>query len=63
MNGRVIQRRTKREDGASAVEYGLLVVAIAAAITLIVFLLGTVVSNQFTGTCDSIHQQMTSGNC
>lgn len=51
------------EDGASAVEYGLLAVAIAAVITLVVFLLGTVVSTKFTGTCNSIQQQMTSTDC
>jgi len=41
---KVIERR---EDGASAVEYGLLVAAIAALIVLIVFALGRVVNEVF----------------
>ena len=54
---------SRDEDGASAVEYGLLVVAIAAAVTLVVFLLGTVVSGQFTNTCDQWHQQTAASDC
>lgn len=42
------------EDGASAVEYGLLVAGIAGLVTAIVFAFGGVVSDLFTGTCDSI---------
>ena len=51
-----IQRLTRRDEetGASAVEYGLLVAAIAALIVLIVFALGGVVKEVFTDTCDTI---------
>ena len=42
------------EEGASAVEYGLLVAAIAALIVIIVFALGGVVKDVFKKTCDSI---------
>lgn len=42
------------EEGASAVEYGLLVAAIAAVIIIIIFALGGVVKNVFQKTCDSI---------
>jgi pilus assembly protein Flp/PilA len=42
------------EDGASAVEYGLLVAAIAAVIVLIVFALGSVVKGAFSKTCTDI---------
>ncbi len=51
-----LQRLMNRKDeqGASAVEYGLLVAAIAAIIVLIVFALGGVVQNVFKSTCDSI---------
>ena len=44
---------TKRGDdeGASAVEYGLLVAAIAAIIILVVFALGTFVKGAFKDTC------------
>jgi Flp pilus assembly pilin Flp len=47
----------RREDGASAVEYGLLAVAIAAAVVLIVFMLGGVVKDAFNGTCDTVNSQ------
>ena len=50
---RTIQKR-RNEEGASAVEYGLLVAAIAALIVLIVFALGGVVQEAFTDTCDTI---------
>jgi Flp pilus assembly pilin Flp len=42
------------EQGASATEYGLLAVAIAALIVLIVFALGGVVEDLFENSCDSI---------
>jgi pilus assembly protein Flp/PilA len=42
------------EDGASSVEYGLLVAAIAAVIVLVVFALGTWVRGAFDHTCDTI---------
>ena len=48
-----IQRR-RNEDGASAVEYGLLVAAIAAIIVVIVFALGSVIQKSFKTTCDHI---------
>ena len=44
----------KSDEGASAVEYGLLVAAIAAIIVVIVFALGNVVSESFDDTCDEI---------
>jgi pilus assembly protein Flp/PilA len=51
-----LQRLVNRKDeqGASAVEYGLLVAAIAALIVLIVFALGGVVKDVFTNTCKSV---------
>ena len=42
------------DNGASAVEYGLLVAAIAAVVVIIVFALGGVVKEVFVDTCDSI---------
>ena len=42
------------EDGAAAVEYGLLVAGIAGLIVGIVFALGGVINDVFTGTCDTI---------
>jgi pilus assembly protein Flp/PilA len=42
------------EDGASAVEYGLLVAGIAALIVAVVFLFGGMIKNVFSNTCDKI---------
>lgn len=47
------KRAPRGDDGASAVEYGLLVAAIAAIIILVVFALGTFVKGAFQGTCDA----------
>jgi pilus assembly protein Flp/PilA len=44
----------RNEDGASAVEYGLLVAGIAALIVAIVFLFGGVIKGAFTNTCKSV---------
>ncbi len=42
------------QDGASAVEYGLLVAGIAALIVAVVFLFGGVIKGAFTTTCNTI---------
>ena len=55
----LIQRLTNRRDdenGASAVEYGLLVAAIAAIIVLIVFAIGKFVKQGFGDTCSGLNQ-------
>ena len=46
--------RRHDDDGASAVEYGLLVAGIAALIVAVVFLFGGVIQNAFQGTCDAV---------
>jgi pilus assembly protein Flp/PilA len=43
-----------RDEGASAVEYGLLVAAIAALVVIIVFALGGLVQKVFQDTCTDI---------
>jgi pilus assembly protein Flp/PilA len=43
-----------RDEGASAVEYGLLVAAIAALVVLVVFALGGYVKGAFDKTCEEI---------
>jgi pilus assembly protein Flp/PilA len=48
-------QRERTEDGASAVEYGLLIAGIAAVVLVAVFALGPVVKNQFSNTCKSIN--------
>jgi pilus assembly protein Flp/PilA len=52
----LIQRLVNRKDekGASAVEYGLLVAAIAALIVVIVFALGGIVQDVFSKTCEKM---------
>lgn len=55
----------RQEDGASAVEYGLLVAAIAALIVVIVFALGGVIRDSFDKTCDTMagKVQTADGSC
>ena len=62
----LLQRLAARKDekGASAVEYGLLVAAIAALIVIIVFALGGVVEEVFQKTCDEVSSgASTSAGC
>lgn len=49
-------RKLEREDecGASAVEYGLLVAAIAAIIVIVVFAVGKFTGAAFSDTCNSL---------
>ena len=49
--------RHARDRGASAVEYGLMVAAIAAVIVGVVFGLGTLVQNAFNKTCNAMSAQ------
>lgn len=44
----------RHEDGASAVEYGLLVAGIAALIVAVVFLFGGFIKGIFNKTCSQI---------
>ncbi len=44
----LLSRLWKDEEAATAVEYGLMVAAIAAVIVTVVFSLGTKVNNAFT---------------
>ncbi len=47
-------RRRRDDDGASAVEYGLLVAGIAALIVAVVFAFGGVIKSSFSKTCGKI---------
>jgi pilus assembly protein Flp/PilA len=51
-----IRRRLNgdREQGASAVEYGLLVAAIAAIVVVAVFAIGNWTRSSFEDTCDEL---------
>jgi pilus assembly protein Flp/PilA len=52
-----IRTALRRDEGASAVEYGLLVAAIAAIIVGVVFILGGKVSSTFDQTQSCISNQ------
>ena len=51
----------RSDRGASAVEYGLIVFAIAAVLALTVFAFGNVVSDLFRGSCTAIEGKVNSG--
>lgn len=55
--------RHLNDRGASAVEYGLLVAAIAAVIVGVVFGLGGMVQNAFQDTANCISSQINGPNC
>jgi pilus assembly protein Flp/PilA len=58
----LVDDQSSDETGASAVEYGLLVAAIAAVIAAIVFNMGGLVVNTFAGTCDEVKAKISSAN-
>jgi pilus assembly protein Flp/PilA len=49
-----IKRPHRGEDGASAVEYGLLVAGIAALVVAVVFVFGGVIKGAFQTTCNTV---------
>ena len=51
----------RNEEGASAVEYGLLVAGIAALIVAVVFLFGGMIEGVFTDTCSTIQADGAAG--
>ena len=55
----VTMRRDRNEDGASAVEYGLLIAGIAALIAVTVFAFNGTITGLFDDTCDSINTTTT----
>ena len=61
----LIHARRDDENGASAVEYGLLVAGIAALIVAVVFLFGGMISGVFNDTCASVQSKgaVTTGTC
>lgn len=66
---RNLRRHLKSDEGASAVEYGLLVAAIAAVIVVVVFALGGLVKGKFNKACNGIDTNghtttsVAAGNC
>jgi Flp pilus assembly pilin Flp len=57
----ITDRRRAGEHGASAVEYSLLVVAIAAIIIVLVFVIGKYVKGSFQETCDGFEDNASVG--
>jgi pilus assembly protein Flp/PilA len=56
----MLTRRGLRDDtGASAVEYGLLIAAVAAVTVIVLFALGGAVQGLFSKSCDAIDSQVT----
>jgi Flp pilus assembly pilin Flp len=51
------------DAGASAVEYALIVTAIAAVIVIIAVSLGGLVQSMFTGSCERFSSQTQTGSC
>jgi pilus assembly protein Flp/PilA len=58
-----LRARLRHADGASAIEYALLIVAIAAIIVAIVFVLGGRVKSQFSKTNSCISVQGKTSAC
>ena len=61
LTNRITSLARRDEDGASAVEYGLLVAGIAALIVAIVFLFGGIIKGAFTDTCGAVSSEGTAG--
>jgi pilus assembly protein Flp/PilA len=55
--------RSAAELGASAVEYGILIAAIAALIVGVVIVVGQFVRDNYETTCTALHSQMAGDNC
>ena len=60
---RIARTRRTSDEGASAVEYALVVSAIAAVIVAVVFGLGRLTASQFTETCTTIVTATNNGTC
>ena len=53
-----MRRRYRDDTGASAVEYGLLVAAVAAVTVIILFALGGAVRDMFSESCQTIDDKV-----
>jgi len=58
LSGLATRHRVARDEGASGVEYALLVFAIAAVIVAVVFTVGLYVRNMYSNTCTTIAGQV-----
>jgi pilus assembly protein Flp/PilA len=53
----------QHDEGASAVEYGLLVAAIAAVVLIVVFAVGKFAKGSFQDTCDNLAAATSTATC
>jgi pilus assembly protein Flp/PilA len=51
------------EEGASSLEYGLIIAAVAGVIIVAVFIFGQVVRDDFKSTCDKFVEQESAVTC
>jgi pilus assembly protein Flp/PilA len=58
-----MKARRRDETGATAIEYGLVAIAVAAAVVAAVFLLGDVFTDIFTDSCDTISTLYDGSSC
>lgn len=56
-------QREACDQGASAVEYGLIVFAVAAVAALVIFSLGLVNQASFKSSCDQIKSKIEASDC
>jgi pilus assembly protein Flp/PilA len=59
---KAVLARRRDDEGASGVEYGLLVAAIAAVIVVLAFSIGSFVHDGFKKTCDELQNHAAAGN-
>ena len=59
MKPAIRHRLNRSEDGATAVEYALIVFAIAAVIVAVVYLLGGTTHHLFSNTCATVNSEGT----
>ncbi len=58
-----LRARLRKDTGASAVEYSLIVVAIAAVVVAVVFTLGQLTHSKFQSTCTAWQSAAGSSAC
>jgi pilus assembly protein Flp/PilA len=57
------QSETVGDLGASGVEYGLMIAAVAAMIVTLIFVVGAIVKDQYQTSCTNLHSQMGGDDC
>ena len=63
MKGSPAQSETVGDLGASGIEYGLMIAAVAAVVVTLVFVLGSIVKDQYQTSCTNLQSQMAGDEC